>query len=143
MAKVGRPTKYRKKYCQEMVEYFDVPATFIDTDGKEKANDLPTIAGFAISIGITVETIRNWKNKYPDFLDAYKKAKALQEEIWIQNSLRGRYNTAFTIFLGKNVFGWTDKKTVEHQVTFEDRLRQIARDSPVKQIGNVTVEDVD
>ena len=54
MAKIGRPSKYKKKYCKEMIEYFDIPATFVDSDGKEKANDLPTIAGFAHSIGTTV-----------------------------------------------------------------------------------------
>ena len=93
----------------------------------------------AHSIGTTRETIHNWKDKYPEFLDAYKKAKQLQEEIWIQNSLKGLYSTAFTIFLGKNVFGWTDKIETHHKVTIEDRLRQIESKSP-KKLKNVVVE---
>ena len=40
-----------------MVEYFDIPDTHIDSNGK-KANELINIAGFAHSIGTTRETIR-------------------------------------------------------------------------------------
>lgn len=122
--KVGRPTKYKKKYCKEILEYFDIPRTKVilekfyykNGDQKEKeieiANELPTIKGFAIKIGVDEDTILNWSKQHKDFFGAYKKAKDLQQEFWVQNSIRGLYNPAFTIFMGKNVFGWKDRSDV-------------------------------
>ena len=64
----GRKTKYKKQYCQELIEYFDKPAykeheqVFVGKDGREWskfeyiANDLPTIIGFCCKIGISKQT---------------------------------------------------------------------------------------
>ena len=121
-----------------MVEWFNINPVDPDTG---KAVEFPTIERFCSTIGISKPTLHEWRNRYPEFSNAYEKAKQLQESLWIENSMKGRYNTPFTIFLGKNVFGWTDKQTVQHQVSIEDRLRQIvATEQPIK-LENVKVED--
>lgn len=130
----GRPTKYRKKFAKDIINYFNVKFTrtvkevfyYKNGDTKEKevevANELPLFSGFANFIGVNKDTIVEWseaktksgKLKYPEFSVAYKKAKEMQERMWTNNSLRGLYNPAFTIFMGKNVFGWHDKQEVDH-----------------------------
>lgn len=116
----GRPTKYKPEYCAEIIRYFNREPYQIegtgkneqgeDVGGKRVANDLPFFSGFATKIGVCVDTLIEWTKVYPDFSEAYKKAKEMQEQIWATNSLYGLYNPAFTIFLGKNVFKWQDKQ---------------------------------
>lgn len=133
MAKNGRPTKYKSRYAKEIVKFFNVPFTRItkeyfyykNGDTKEKEieipNELPLFSGFANQIGVNGDTVVEWssatkkngKLKYPEFSAAYKKAKEIQERMWTNNSLRGLYSPAFTIFMGKNVFGWRDKQEVD------------------------------
>jgi hypothetical protein len=132
MAKTGRKSKYKKKYCKELINHFDIPAVNPETG---KANDLPTITGFARKIGVSRASLDRWKHSFPEFRDALLKAKEIQEDIWLKNSLRGRYNTPFTIFMGKNVFGWTDKRDVKHTLTIEDRLKTMLERRKAKEIG--------
>jgi len=137
----GRPTKYKPEYCQQIIEFFDVEPyrTIIETrtykDGsvreseKDIANDLPFFEKFAHDIGVTVETLQEWKRVHPEFSLAYKKAKKMQERNWKACSLRGLYNPAFTIFMGKNVYGWTDRQALEVNAKgIEDVLRGLNND---------------
>ena len=121
----GQPTKYRSEYCQLLIDYFDVPptktsqVTRTNKDGSTKtydvevANDLPTLIGFAKKIGVSRDSVHQWGRDHKKFSDSIKKAKELQEENWRTCSLKGLYNPTFTIFMGKNVFKWTDKTQVE------------------------------
>ena len=82
--------------------------------GKRRPNDLPLIQNFAKKIGVCVDTLNEWTRRHPEFSDSYKKARELQEAFWVTNSLYGGYSPAFTIFAGKNMFGWRDKQEVAH-----------------------------
>jgi len=118
---MSRPTKYDSKYCQEIIEYFDVkPHRLIEEkfhykNGDEKvketevANDLPFLSKFARSIGVCHSTVINWTKTHPEFDTAYKQAKEMQEELLVTNGLKGLYNPSFTIFAAKNMIGWRDK----------------------------------
>lgn len=126
---LGRPTKYKKIYADMLVEYFDIPATYekeitITTkDGKmytkteTVANDIPLFEGFAESIQVDDKTLENWSKAktstgrptHPEFLRAYKRAKQLQRQILITNTLAGRYNSQFAMFYAKNVTDLRDK----------------------------------
>lgn len=127
MAKRGRPTKYHKKYCKDIIKWFDVPytktltQTYTYKDGSvsekeiEVGNDLPTIEGFCSKkLDISKTTLHEWVKKYDDFANAYKKARQMQEAMWVSNSMKGLYPGAFTIFAGKNMFGWRDKRELDH-----------------------------
>ena len=106
----GAPTKYDPKYCQEIIEYFDV--RHYDKAEKEPA-DFPQFTAFAKKIGVTRSTLFKWTNDYPEFSDAYKCAKELQEELLVNNSLKNRYNPYFAQFVLKNGHGWRDKQEIE------------------------------
>ena len=46
----------------------------------------------------------------PAFRLAVQKARDLQGNILIQNSLRGNYSSSFAVFTAKNLLGWKDGK---------------------------------
>jgi len=123
----GRPSKYDEKYCDEIIDFFNrepySPLMIDSEDGGQvpvltKAGApvlvpcrLPTFEGFAIKIGVHRETLLNWVDSNEDFFDAYKRAKDMQKDILIQNSLVGAYDKTFAIFTAKNVTDMKDKST--------------------------------
>ena len=129
--KIGRPTMYDESMCDTMLEYFDIPATrIVELNGKEEvwSNSLPTVAGFCRKLKISRETFYRWVGQYPEFHDTYKMCKDIMEDIWVENSMNGRYNTAFSIFAGKNIFNWTDKQEIKANVDtskMEDLITQL------------------
>lgn len=123
----GRPTKYKPEYCQQIIEYFTIEpyrtitevTTYKDGTTKETerevANDMRFFEGFARKLDICVSTLYVWKDEHPEFLQAYKKAQEIQESHWKVCSLKNLYAQPFTIFMGKNIFGWRDKQ--DHEIT--------------------------
>lgn len=121
----GRPTKYKTRYVKEIVDYFNIEPTREITDlirykdgtekesTKEVANSLPTLEGFAASIGVSVQILSDWAERNPKFKHAIITAKAHQKNILIENGTKGLYNPAFTIFVAKNVTDMTDKSVIE------------------------------
>lgn len=93
------------------------------------AKKLPTFERFAHEIGVHYDTLREWATavtnpeaepekqelKYPEFSEAYKRAKFLQKEFLIQNGLQGLYPAASFIFVAKNITDMVDRQTIEHQ----------------------------
>lgn len=125
----GRPTKYKREYCEKLLEYFRVPEREIFykktyfNNGILKSEepitdtpvDLPTFQAFADSIDVDMDTLENWAKKHKEFFGAYARAKQIQEAIWLQESLSGRYNAQFAKFFGVNCLGYKDK--VEQDIT--------------------------
>ena len=123
----GRPPKYNKEYCKSIIEYFKkAPYTveykeeyFADKSLKSRtpiltATEFPTFQGYADQIGVHIDTLNEWTKKYSEFSEAYKRAKQLQEKIWLVNSMQNLYNPAFAQFFGKNCLGYKDKQEFEH-----------------------------
>jgi hypothetical protein len=127
----GRPTKYDPKYCEMMINFFDVPknqlvvkkkTTFIRKGENERTeeefetipNDLPTLYRFARSIGVSKTTVLKWIEDHEDFLDAYNSIKDIQKEFLSDNGLRGLYPPSSFIFVAKNVTDMTDQKQIDH-----------------------------
>ena len=105
MATPGQPTKYRQRYCQEMLKFFDIEPyrevgrrTTDVKSGREyisyedKANDLPTLEKFANKIGVNGDTLVEWSKttwpeghpkagalRHPEFSAAYLRAEGLTE----------------------------------------------------------------
>lgn len=116
---VGRPSDYKPEYCQKLLSYFDIETFFerkktIPTkDGPlevtvDEASEIPMFQDFCKSIGVHRETLLNWCEKHPEFFDAYKKAKELQEMIIAKNAIKNRYDKTFSIFMLKCNHGWND-----------------------------------
>ena len=119
VAERKRPAlKYQPEFCERLLLFFDVPAFHVTEvtkrDGSislvETAAELPTFAAFAKQLGTTCEVLSSWENKHPAFKEAAQKARDLQSNILIQNSLRGNYSASFAVFTAKNLLGWKDGK---------------------------------
>ena len=124
--KEGRPTLYKSEYCQQIIDYFSInpyrqeklEVKYKDGRIEEKyteiANDLPLFSRFAVEIGVHRETLLNWSKEFPEFFDAYKKAKELQRAILITNGLRNNYQSTFAIFTAKNLTDMRDEQDIKH-----------------------------
>ncbi len=109
----GRPTKYKPEYCQGIIDFFTRPLIETDENGKKTACDIPLISDYALSIDILRETLWDWTNKYPEFSNAYKKAKDIQRGILVKLGMKGLYNPSFSVFAAKNMIGWRDKHEID------------------------------
>jgi hypothetical protein len=130
----GAPTKYDPKYCEQIIEFFDVEPSHQITEvveGKnwskqtvrDVANKFPTFEKFAFSIGVNGDTVVEWEKNYPEFSAAYKKAKQLQKDFLIQNGLCGLYNAAAFCFVAKNCTDMRDKQEIENTHIFPREIR--------------------
>ena len=130
--KVGRPTNYVPEYCDLLIEYFSNRSPIIERkkifykDGTLKSEEpvtmppsYPTCQGFAMSINTTAKTLLDWKEKHPEFGEAYARAKDIQESILLENGIQGLYNAGFCQFIAKNTFGYKDKVETENKTTME------------------------
>ena len=125
MAKTGRPTKYKNAYCKGIIKFFsgdpykEVTTKFTNKKGEEwekdelRANDIPFFSAYAHSIDVSHATLLAWCDKHPDFLEAYKRAKELQEYFLAINCLMGLYQQSFGIFTAKNILGWRDERHLD------------------------------
>ena len=116
--KAAKPLRYRPEFCEKLLLFFDVPPFTVTEvtkrDGSvslvETAAELPTFAAFAKMLGTTCKVLAAWEEKHPAFRQAALKARDLQGNILIQNSLRGNYSASFAMFTAKNLLGWKDGK---------------------------------
>ncbi len=127
----GRSTKYKSKYCDLIIKFFDCEKTkeviksittgkneYSKTEYTTIANELPTLLKFAKNIGVKYNTIYNWQDKdnsqyHEEFFNAYNEAKALQKEFLVSNGLAGLYPPASFIFVAKNITDMRDKQEVD------------------------------
>lgn len=130
----GRPTLYRPEYCEDLVRFFDIDAiiyrdiTITYKDGttceKTEAEAAPTpyFSQWQKKIGIGHNAFNEWINKYPEFQDAYKRAKQLQCEFLMETALKNVHNSTFTIFTMKNICGWRDEQHLKTEHNEEKTL---------------------
>ena len=109
----GRPTKWKPEYNEMIVKWFDVEP-YRESNDKMVPIKPPTLYGFAASIGVSDDTLHEWAKpeneaKYAGFSAAYECARKKHQELIVQGALAGAYNSPFSIFYAKNVFGMKDK----------------------------------
>lgn len=115
---------YAEDFAAQLLAFFDVPpfkvTEVLKKDGSvslvETACELPTFEAFAKVLGTTKATLVKWENAHPAFAEAAAKARDLQSNILIQNSLRGNYSSSFAVLTAKNLLGWKDGKDDAHCV---------------------------
>ncbi|MGB2865225.1 MAG: terminase small subunit [Sedimentisphaerales bacterium] len=95
----GRPTKYTPDMIDRLEGYM-----------RNCQDDLPSKAGFAIFVGVHVNTMDNWGRKYPEFLWALERLKTLQCSILIDKGLKGAYNPTITKLLLINNHGFGKRR---------------------------------
>jgi len=121
-----RPTDYTDEMPKKLMEHFSIPLykeviEEIASGGrvvqvkKLKANSMPTFERFAINVGVTHNTLRNWGAVHPEFLSAYNACKDIQKEFIVEHGMNNNYNAGFAKFVAINVTDFKDK--VEHDLS--------------------------
>lgn len=139
----GRPSKYKKKYCKMLIDFFNAPRSEqvlkeekIYPDGRifrsyvTLANGLPTFNKFATKINVWPEVVWRWANevfpndhkdeslrgeyKHPEFHHAYIKAKELQRDFLVDNALAGLTPPSSFIFVATNITDMSNKASLDH-----------------------------
>ena len=64
---LGRPSKYRKEYCQALIDHMATGLSF---------------ETFGATIDVACSTVYKWVDDYPDFSEAKKKAEAKCRVFW-------------------------------------------------------------
>ena len=105
---MGRPTKYKKEFCDIAIEC-----------GREGMS----LAGIAAEIDVTRDTLYRWMTEHEDFSDAIKRARELALAWWErvaarQATLPNSGNSAALIFTLKNRF--RDDYADSHEFTGRD-----------------------
>lgn len=131
----GRPSKYSKKFCKLLIKYFSEAPTQIQVLKKEiiksngtiereyttLAGNFPTFSDFTFINKLGVHRLTEWYNakirndkwRYPEFREAYNRAKALQKNFITHNAMRGLTPPATFIFVAKNITDMRDKTDVD------------------------------
>lgn len=111
-------------YCDELIRFFDRTSwesmpTGAHGDCKAVIADKPpSLARFALHIGVTIPIIKLWLREIPAFAEAYETAQALEEAYFTETGAAGISATFAAAKLGLN-------KTV----TAEE-----ARDEPISEV---------
>ena len=101
----GRPTIYKPEYCDLMIQMLSEGASFTE---------------FRAAVGgVSRQTLSNWRNQNPEFLDAYSQAEAIGQAYW-EKRLRteimfdNKANAALVKLYFANRFNWHDKQATDH-----------------------------
>jgi hypothetical protein len=98
IAVMGRPSKYKKEYCQKLIDHM--------------AQGL-SVEAFAGEIGISKKTVYNWMDVNAEFLHAKKigdmKSLLWWEKVGRQGMLKQGFNAAVWVFNMKNRHGWVNE----------------------------------
>ena len=101
--KFGRPTKFKKEYCQLLIDHMEQGFSF---------------ESFAGKVFVAKQTLYDWLDASSDFLDAKAKGTQLSRIFWEGEGLKGLWNeggqnsrnlnNVVWVFNMKNRFGWRD-----------------------------------
>ena len=78
--KVGRPTDYRPEMCERVVA--------LGKDGVSRAE-------ICYELDICFQTLRNWEEAHPEFLEATTRAKHLSQGWWEKQGRTGIWSREF------------------------------------------------
>lgn len=136
----GRPTSYRHEFAAKIIEFFDVePFEDIPVpqpSGLVKLQRMPRkppmLGAFAKSIGVSKTAVDTWATavnsdgspRYPEFAEAYARARVMQEELLTVGGSMGAYESRFLAMVMKNLCGWQDQPApkVDHAAVSREEL---------------------
>jgi hypothetical protein len=103
----GRPTKYTPDMVQSANEY-------IESCGRQQ-QELPTIEGLALKLGVDDTTVLKWGSDNPEFLATIKNLKYLQKTQLMNDGMYGgkEVNAGMAIFLLKANHGLIETNRTE------------------------------
>jgi DNA-binding IclR family transcriptional regulator len=122
----GRPTKYNAKMLERAQHYLH--------NFKEYGDVVPIIEGLALELGVTTDTLRNWSEAHPEFLDTFNAVKTSQARNLLNGGLNNTHNTAITKLMLAN-HNYTEKQEVKSTNTTTNIIVQNADDA--KALGDL------
>lgn len=87
----GRPTEYHPDHC-------DTVMRLAMTEGASTVQ-------MAVRLGVTRQTLHNWTAQYPEFLDAFTRAREASQAWWEDRARQGLDNREFNAQLWAKVVG--------------------------------------
>lgn len=87
---MARPTKYTEETIQKARDYI--------ANYQDKEDMIPSVAGLAVELGVSRETIYDWSRQEEKkaFSDMLAELLAEQQRILINNGLNGKFNSNIT-----------------------------------------------
>lgn len=116
MTKRGRPTDYRPEYCEEVIE--------LGKEGK-------SLAQMCAHFDIARQTIDNWAQANPEFLEALNRAKVHAQAWWEQKGMDGLTIQGFNAAVWKKSMearfreDYTERKEVAMTISHEEALGEL------------------
>lgn len=99
---MARPTLYTEQLLKKAKRY--LPTTIAD-------NTLPQVAGLALYLDVSRDTLYEWAKIYPEFSDVFERVKAAQELELVSKGLDGKFNSTITkLMLSKH--GYRDSQDI-------------------------------
>lgn len=94
-------------YCDELIRFFDRTSWELVPTSKGDERPLiqdkpPSLARFALHIGVTIPIIKLWLREVPAFAEAYETAQALEEAYFTETGAAGISATFAAAKLGFN-----------------------------------------
>ncbi len=151
--KAGRPSEYKPEYCEQMVQYFldcmrredhaIIKTVYEESTQRGKTmrqergsimGDVPTFQRFAISVGVIPETIIKWGKAWPEFAEAIKTCKTIQEDYFVQGLASGRIPAQGGIFVAKNLTKFVDDTGITVAQTHQPTERPALADRTPQQL---------
>lgn len=77
----GRPTKYSPEVIDDLYAYLE--------EAVPENMSIPSIEGFAIRLAVSKQTLYNWAEKFPEFMDALGTIEQYQKEHLIRIGIFG------------------------------------------------------
>lgn len=131
----GRPTKYKRKYATDILDYFDIDVVhkIVDPNGKGGKTThfetvrVPSIIGFAASIGVHKDTLYEWAKakhpqdhekagqlKHPEFSDSFTRAQEIEQALIFEYGMAGRLDRSLAAMYFTNKLGFTNTQNIDH-----------------------------
>ncbi len=123
MPQLGRPTKYKEEYIEEIGEYLkdckDILDDYHKTRGEKSDSyervikvNLPMVEGFALRLGVNKTTIYEWAKKHTNFSNALVQIKTEQKKRLIEMGLSGDYNSTIAKLVLSANHGMIERKDI-------------------------------
>lgn len=118
----GRPSKYDPSFCETVIEC-----------GREGMS----IAEMAAEIGVTRQTLFNWCDEHPKFLEAFTRAKDLSLAWWEAQSRVGLYNRDG---VSLNASLWSRSMAARFPAEYTERKDVISSDKSMSPPTRIVIE---
>lgn len=103
---MARPTKYDPKMVNEVYKYAN--------GGYIACNDaIPSRAGLACELQVSLNSLKNWEREYPEFLSALAHLDAMQHRTTLSGGIRGDMNATICKLVLAN-HGYSEKQQTDH-----------------------------